>query len=200
MEKSKSCTQCKQIKPLSDYYKNSSVKSGLYSWCKSCHNSYCKTKNTNCYRKRKEYFHNRYIQSDKYAQSQINRAQRASEAVSKHIINSDVWYYKHRENIEGYLNRFFKSKVPRFRGLGEYMLNIWNTYNGDPMKIHQFYVDRAKNAIRKPYNPNALCWYRDGIYCRWEQLHYAREWHQAELNIKRHPKLQSKYGHLFAKT
>ena len=185
MNNTKLCTKCHQPKPLSTFYSNRYVGSGLYSWCKSCHNSYCTAKNTNYYCKRRKYFKERYLRSDKHQQSLINRAERASYAVRKHIMKSGVWYYAHRNNIEGYLNYFLKSRVPRFRGLGEYMQNIWNIYDGDPIRIHDYYVRRAKTANRKPYNPNSLCWYAGGLWCKWEQLQMVREEHYYRQKILR---------------
>ena len=34
----KECSQCKELKPLTEFYKDKRAKSGLYSGCKSCHN------------------------------------------------------------------------------------------------------------------------------------------------------------------
>lgn len=183
MNKQKLCTKCHQQLPLSSYYSNTYTSSGLYSWCKSCHNSYCTKKNTGYYCKRKKYFQERYQRSDKHQQSLQNRAQRASYAVIEHIQKSGVWYYLHRSNIEGYLSRFLRSRVPRFRGLGEYMQDVWNAYQGDPVKIHNYYVARAKVATRKPYNPDALCWFAGGIWTRSEQFAHVREKHQWQQRL-----------------
>jgi len=177
MQKSKTCTKCHQLKPICAFYINTYTSSGLYSWCKTCHNTYCMAKSVNYYCKRKEYFKERYSRSYKHQQSLLNKAQRGSQRVREHIVKSGVWYYAYRHNIESYLNRFLRSRVPRFRGLGEYMQNIWNAYGGDPMQIHGYYVRRAKTANRKPYNPNSLCQYAGGLWCRWEQLQIVREEH-----------------------
>ena len=81
------------------------------------------------------------------------------------------------------------------------MLNVWNTYGGDPLLIHEFYVQRAKNAIRRPYNPNAICWHDDGMYCRWELLRNVREHYQCVKLLRKSAETDSvlyeKYAHLF---
>lgn len=33
----KRCTKCGEDKPITEFYKTALTKSGLYSWCKSCH-------------------------------------------------------------------------------------------------------------------------------------------------------------------
>jgi NAD-dependent SIR2 family protein deacetylase len=38
--KTKKCCHCKETKPVSDFYKDSNNKDGLYNNCKSCHNFY----------------------------------------------------------------------------------------------------------------------------------------------------------------
>jgi hypothetical protein len=40
----KQCSKCKQLKPLSDFYKNRSTKDGLARWCKQCKKEYHKNR------------------------------------------------------------------------------------------------------------------------------------------------------------
>ena len=62
---SKACTKCKQIKPLSAFYKDSRNDNGLQGWCKECHKcnvySYRKTeKGKQLCRKYAKRYHKRY--------------------------------------------------------------------------------------------------------------------------------------------
>ena len=38
----KKCSKCKELKPLTEFYKDKRTESGLYSGCKKCHNKYKK--------------------------------------------------------------------------------------------------------------------------------------------------------------
>jgi hypothetical protein len=40
----KQCGKCKELKPLSDFYKNKSTKDGLARWCKECKRQYSKNR------------------------------------------------------------------------------------------------------------------------------------------------------------
>ena len=58
MENTKRCSKCKEIKPLSEFYKKLAKKDGLTCACKSCHNLYCKSEKGKA-------THERYEQSEK---------------------------------------------------------------------------------------------------------------------------------------
>ena len=39
LENKKRCTKCKDIKEVTEFYKNKKIKCGYDSWCKECHDN-----------------------------------------------------------------------------------------------------------------------------------------------------------------
>jgi hypothetical protein len=63
----KTCSKCKETKPLSEFYKHKKTKDGLSCWCKYCLKSYLKEYNKE-YQKSEKY--KEYLKSDKYKEYQ----------------------------------------------------------------------------------------------------------------------------------
>lgn len=53
---SKRCSKCKEIKPITEFYKNRSTKDGCHSWCKSCDEIWQKQYRQSGHRERKRVY------------------------------------------------------------------------------------------------------------------------------------------------
>jgi hypothetical protein len=80
----KTCTKCKETKPLSEFCKDKRTKDGLSGWCKDCVKSYNKEYQKSG--KRKEYY-KQYAQNKKIK----NKSAIEAESDSKPISASNIF-------------------------------------------------------------------------------------------------------------
>lgn len=86
----KSCSKCKKVKNTDKFYKNSRMKDGYQSFCKTCH---------------KEYNSEYRITYDKINRERLNSKQR-------HRLKTDS-NYKIRRNLRRRLNKCLKNKTEK---------------------------------------------------------------------------------------
>lgn len=87
--KTKQCTKCKKIKPLSEFDKGKNYKGGYRSWCKSC---------------RKKYYINNYEKFKKRVKKyQTKNKQKIREYMKK-------WRQENKEYLNEYGKKYFRTR------------------------------------------------------------------------------------------
>ena len=95
----KRCSKCKQIKPISEFHKESANKDGHNRWCKKCRYIYDKSEKKNIYNKKYRKTNNYKIAYTKYNNSEKGRKKH------KEYYSSKIGKGIHKKNSKAYYNR-----------------------------------------------------------------------------------------------